>query len=134
MHAAGSLHVDHSPQVRWTQAPSFSSTVSCRMGLMEDMGGFFKRFTQKAKASHILIKGGAEAENKLQDLKIKIDNSPVKFAEAAAQFSACPSGRSGGDLGEFGPGAMVREFDQVVFNEPVGVVHGPIKTQVRATI
>ena len=101
------------------------------MGLMEDMGGFFKRFTQKAKASHILIKGGAEAENKLQDLKIKIDNSPVKFAEAAAQFSACPSGRSGGDLGEFGPGAMVREFDQVVFNEPVGAVHGPIKTQVR---
>jgi peptidyl-prolyl cis-trans isomerase C len=98
------------------------------MGLFDDL---FKRFTQKATASHILIKGGAEAESKLLALKKEIGDSPVKFADAAAKYSACPSGRSGGNLGEFGPGAMVREFDQVVFNEPVGVVHGPIKTQVR---
>ena len=32
-------------------------------------------------------------------------------------------------LKEFGPGVMVKEFDQVVFNDEVGVVHGPIKTQ-----
>jgi peptidyl-prolyl cis-trans isomerase C len=30
---------------------------------------------------------------------------------------------------EFGPGQMVKEFDTVVFNDDVGVVHGPIKTQ-----
>jgi len=106
------------------------ATSALNMGLLDDMGGFLKRFTQKASASHILIKGGAEAENQLEDLKVEIDNSPVKFAEAAAKFSACPSASRGGDLGEFGPGAMVREFDRVVFNEPVGVVHGPIKTQV----
>ena len=106
------------------------ATSALNMGLLDDMGGFLKRFTQKASASHILIKGGAEAENKLEDLKVEIDNSPVKFAEAAAKFSACPSASRGGDLGEFSPGAMVREFDRVVFNEPVGVVHGPIKTQV----
>ncbi len=35
----------------------------------------------------------------------------------------------GGDLGTFGPGQMVPEFDQVVFSAPVGVVQGPVKTQ-----
>jgi peptidyl-prolyl cis-trans isomerase C len=125
-----------------------------RLCVLESIQGFFKRFTTKATASHILIKGGAEAENKLEDLKAEIGDSPVKFAEYAAQYSECPSASSGGNLGEFGPGAMVPEFDkvrylhclgdchimqltfhlcnllfQVVFNEKVGAVHGPIKTQ-----
>ena len=69
----------------------------------------------RADASHILIKGGAEAENQLEALKKEINNSPVKFAEAASKYSACPSGRNGGSLGEFGPGQMVKEFDTVVF-------------------
>lgn len=98
-------------------------------GFFDDFGKFMKRFTTKATASHILIKGGAEAENKLEDLKVEIGDSPVKFAEAAAAYSECPSASSGGNLGEFGPGAMVQEFDQVVFNNEIGVVHGPIKTQ-----
>ncbi|MGR3293845.1 MAG: peptidylprolyl isomerase, partial [Candidatus Scalindua sp.] len=38
------------------------------------------------------------------------------------------SGKSGGDLGEFSPGQMVKEFDQVVFSDEVGKVHGPVKT------
>jgi len=99
------------------------------MGLLEDAKGFFKNFSRRATASHILVKGGAEAEHKLEDLKVEIDNSPIKFAAAAAEYSECPSGREGGNLGDFGPGAMVKEFDKIVFNEPVGVVHGPIKTQ-----
>lgn len=66
---------------------------------MDDVQGFMKRFTTRATASHILIKGGAEAVNKLEDIKIDIADDPVKFAEAAAQYSACPSGRSGGNLG-----------------------------------
>jgi peptidyl-prolyl cis-trans isomerase C len=111
-----------------------SSIVEMKMmihcaGIFGGMKDFMKRFTTKASASHILIKGGAEAENKLEDLKFEIGNSPVKFAEYAAQYSECPSASSGGSLGEFGPGAMVKEFDQVVFNEAVGQVHGPIKTQ-----
>lgn len=96
---------------------------------MDEIGNFMKRFTTKATASHILIKGGAEAANKLEDLKVEIEDSPEKFADAAAKFSECPSSRNGGNLGEFGPGAMVKEFDQVVFKEDLGVVHGPIKTQ-----
>jgi peptidyl-prolyl cis-trans isomerase C len=98
-------------------------------GFMDGVGNFMKRFTTKATCSHILMKGGAEAENKLEDLKAEIGNSPVKFAEAAAKYSACPSASKGGDLGEFGPGAMVKEFDEVVFKKEVGTVHGPIKTQ-----
>ena len=57
---------------------------------MDDVGNFMKRFTTKATASHILIKGGAEAENQLEDLKAEIGDSPVKFAEYAAKYSACP--------------------------------------------
>ena len=40
-----------------------------------------------------------------------------------------PSSRRGGDLGEFSPGQMVREFDTVVFSAPLNVVQGPVKTQ-----
>ena len=72
---------------------------------------------------------GNDAASKLEELKAQIGNDPVKFAEAAATYSSCPSGRKGGNLGEFGPGQMVKEFDTVVFKEDVGVVHGPIKTQ-----
>jgi hypothetical protein len=46
-----------------------------------------------------------------------------------APIPAARPSRQGGDLGAFGPGMMVPEFDRVVFNEAVGVVHGPVKTQ-----
>ena len=51
------------------------------------------------------------------------------FAEVARAHSTCPSSRQGGDLGEFGPGQMVKEFDTVVFSAPVNEVQGPVKTQ-----
>lgn len=77
-----------------------------------------------ATARHILVKSEAEC---LQ-LKDAIATG-ADFAELAKKHSKCPSGRSGGDLGSFGPGMMVKEFDQVCFNGEVGVVHGPVKTQ-----
>ena len=78
----------------------------------------------KASARHILVKG----EEECQKLKTQIENG-ADFAEIAAQHSLCPSGKSGGALGEFSPGQMVKEFDAVVFSDPVGEVHGPVKTQ-----
>ncbi|MEM6640002.1 MAG: peptidylprolyl isomerase, partial [Pseudomonadota bacterium] len=51
------------------------------------------------------------------------------FADLAKAHSQCPSGARGGALGEFGPGQMVREFDEVVFSAPINEVQGPIKTQ-----
>jgi peptidyl-prolyl cis-trans isomerase C len=78
----------------------------------------------KASARHILV----ESEEVCEDLKRKIENG-ADFAQLAAEHSECPSGSSGGDLGEFEPGQMVPEFDQVVFNEAVGEIHGPVATQ-----
>jgi len=78
----------------------------------------------KAKARHILV----DSEEKCLDLKKQITDG-ADFATVASEHSSCPSGKQGGDLGEFGPGMMVPEFDKVVFNEAVGEVHGPVKTQ-----
>jgi len=79
---------------------------------------------QKAAARHILV----DSEQKCADLKKQIEEG-AKFADLAKKHSSCPSGRSGGDLGTFGPGQMVPEFDKVVFSAPVGTVQGPVKTQ-----
>jgi peptidyl-prolyl cis-trans isomerase C len=78
----------------------------------------------RARARHILV----DSEELCQDLKSKIE-SGADFADVAKQHSKCPSGRDGGELGEFGPGQMVREFDEVVFKKEVGKTHGPVKTQ-----
>jgi len=77
-----------------------------------------------ASARHILV----ETEEVCNDLKEQIE-SGGDFAAVAAEFSACPSGKSGGDLGKFGKGQMVKEFDDVVFTEELNKVHGPVKTQ-----
>jgi peptidyl-prolyl cis-trans isomerase C len=78
----------------------------------------------KARARHILV----DSEAKAQDLKKQIENG-ADFADIARKHSECPSSAQGGDLGEFGPGVMVKEFDEVVFKEEVGKPHGPVKTQ-----
>ncbi len=78
-----------------------------------------------AAARHILVSSEAEC----LELQKKIVNGELSFDAAASQHSQCPSGKQGGALGSFGPGMMVPEFDKVVFNEEVGVVHGPVQTQ-----
>ena len=78
----------------------------------------------KATARHILV----DTEEKCTELKEKIQ-SGADFADIAKEHSSCPSGQKGGDLGEFGPGQMVKEFDEVVFNDELNQVHGPVKTQ-----
>ena len=78
-----------------------------------------------ASARHILV----EDEVICSDLKAKIQSGETTFEDAAKSYSQCPSGDEGGDLGTFSQGQMVPEFDKVVFNDEVGVVHGPVKTQ-----
>lgn len=78
----------------------------------------------KAKARHILVND----EKTCLDLKKQIEEG-ASFADLAAKHSRCPSGKKGGDLGEFFRGQMVREFDEVVFRDEVGKTHGPVKTQ-----
>jgi peptidyl-prolyl cis-trans isomerase C len=77
-----------------------------------------------ATARHILVSDQQHCEA----LKTQIE-AGVDFADIAGQHSLCPSGSRGGDLGEFSPGMMVKEFDDIVFNEVVGKVHGPVQTQ-----
>ena len=77
-----------------------------------------------ASARHILV----EDESSCQALKQKIETG-ASFGELAKEHSSCPSGAQGGDLGEFMPGQMVKEFDEVVFSGDLGAVHGPVQTQ-----
>lgn len=78
----------------------------------------------RAAASHILV----ATEEECVALKTQIE-AGADFGEVARANSLCPSGNQGGRLGEFGPGQMVAEFDQVVFSGEVGKVLGPVKTQ-----
>jgi peptidyl-prolyl cis-trans isomerase C len=78
----------------------------------------------RASARHILV----PSKEKCEELIAKIEGGS-DFADVAREHSQCPSGKQGGELGEFGPGQMVKEFDEVVFSAEVGKVHGPVKTQ-----
>ena len=77
----------------------------------------------RAAARHILV----ESLDLCEKLKQEITDGS-DFADVAREYSTCPSGKQGGELGEFGRGAMVKEFDEVVFSAPVGEVQGPVKT------
>jgi peptidyl-prolyl cis-trans isomerase C len=76
------------------------------------------------RASHLLVKTEEEAAKLREEILAGKD-----FAEVAAQVSLCPSGRDGGDLGFFGKGQMVREFEDACFSMEVGEISNPIKTQ-----
>ena len=78
----------------------------------------------KAQARHLLV----ATEEECLNIKEEIENG-LDFGEAAKKYSSCPSKAQGGDLGEFGPGQMVPEFDEVVFSADIGSVEGPVKTQ-----
>ncbi|MFT6122049.1 MAG: peptidyl-prolyl cis-trans isomerase C [Oleiphilaceae bacterium] len=78
----------------------------------------------QAAARHILV----DSEEKCLELKTEIENG-TSFADIAKKNSSCPSGQSGGDLGTFGPGQMVKEFDEVVFSAELNKVQGPVQTQ-----
>ena len=78
----------------------------------------------RAKARHILV----STKEQCEELKKQIE-AGSDFAEMAKKHSSCPSSKQGGNLGEFGPGEMVPEFDKVVFSAEIGKVQGPVKTQ-----
>jgi len=79
---------------------------------------------ETVSAKHILV----DSKDKADDIMNKI-NSGMNFEEAAQQFSSCPSAAHGGNLGEFGRGRMVPEFEQAAFQLAVGEVSEPVQTQ-----
>jgi len=79
-------------------------------------------------ARHILLPAGQTAQ--AEALKTRIQSGQITFAAAARQYSQDESNKgSGGDLGWFGRGRMVGEFDEAVFAAPTGQVVGPVQTQ-----
>ena len=83
------------------------------------------------RASHILINSKPTPEENLAEAN-RIYQELIKgadFSKMAEQFSGDPgSAKRGGDLGWFGKGMMVKEFEDACFNAPIGVVQKPIKT------
>lgn len=76
-------------------------------------------------AKHILV----DTEEKCNEVLAEINNCEKTFEEAAQSYSTCPSGQRGGDLGAFGKGQMVPEFEKAAFEAEIGQVVGPVKTQ-----
>ena len=75
-------------------------------------------------ASHILVETEEEALRILDEIK-----GGLAFEEAAKKYSSCPSKEQGGNLGDFGRGQMVPEFEQAAFAMEVGEISAPVKTQ-----
>lgn len=77
----------------------------------------------RVHAAHILV----ASESKAKALINRIENGE-SFGSVARKYSSCPSGEFGGDLGYFGRGQMVKEFEEAAFSLPVGVVSDPVQT------
>jgi peptidyl-prolyl cis-trans isomerase C len=77
-----------------------------------------------ARAKHILVETEEECNDLINQLK-----EGAEFSVLAQENSKCPSGQQGGDLGSFQNGQMVPEFDQVIFNEKLGLYTKPVQTQ-----
>ena len=139
---AYTLNVGRSPAAHTRRAPAPEANLFENLGKIADYNK--KYFStalssmfddRSAKASHVLFSFAKydDGEAQAQALKARIEAGELSFADAASQFSTCPSAARGGDLGTFKKGAMVPEFDAIVFDDatPLGAtaVMGPVKTQ-----
>ena len=94
--------------------------------------------SEQVRASHILVKTddakNSDAAKKEIDAlhaqmkDLKGEELAKKFAELAKEKSDCPSKEKGGDLGAFGHGQMVPEFDKAAFEQEIGKLYAPVKT------
>lgn len=97
----------------------------------EEMAAYFEankmRFAKGAQAGakHILV----DTEEKANAIKAEIESGAKTFEEAAMEYSSCPSKAKGGDLGKFGRGQMVAEFDEAAFTGELEKILGPVATQ-----
>lgn len=78
----------------------------------------------KVHCAHILVKTEQEANALIEEL-----NKGTSFSKLAQERSLCPSKKRGGDLGAFGHGKMVKEFERAAFALEKGQVSNAVKTQ-----
>jgi parvulin-like peptidyl-prolyl isomerase len=92
----------------------------------------------QVQASHILLmyqgsmrssatRSKEDAATQIEQIKQQLD-SGADFAALAKQHSDCPSSGRGGDLGRFGRGQMVGEFENAAFGLDVGATSGVVET------
>jgi peptidyl-prolyl cis-trans isomerase C len=75
------------------------------------------------RASHILVDTLEQANTILKEA------NALSFGALAQTHSKCPSKARGGDLGDFGPGQMVKPFEDATVSTPVGAISQPVQTQ-----
>ena len=80
--------------------------------------------SNKVHCAHILVKTEKEVNAVLERLK-----KGEKFSAIAKDVSLCPSKKRGGDLGTFGRGQMVKEFEKVAFVLDKGQISPIVKTK-----
>ncbi len=76
------------------------------------------------RASHLLV----ETQEEANAAKERLNNGEA-FADVARDVSTGPTGPGGGDLGWFGAGAMVQEFENQITSLEVGGISDPFETQ-----
>ncbi|MBU0702167.1 peptidylprolyl isomerase [bacterium] len=113
-------------QIAFQKVQLMAKCVMPRVGITQQM---FERFCEdyavKVHARHILVATEEEAQNLLKQIKEGAD-----FAEVASKHSTCPSHERGGDLGFFGRGQMVREFEDAAYGlTKENPLSGVVKTQ-----
>ncbi len=79
----------------------------------------------EVRASHILVKTRPEAVK----IKKEIESGQISFEDAAREYSLCPSGQNGGDLGYFNRKQMVQQFSDTAFDLKVGQISDPVGTK-----
>ncbi len=78
----------------------------------------------KIQCSHILIEKQSQALLIMERIK-----KGEKFGKIAREMSLCPSAKKDGDLGIFGRGMMVKEFENEAFKLSIGEISNPVKTK-----
>lgn len=79
---------------------------------------------EEVQASHILVAD----EELAKEILVKLAEGAI-FTELAQEHSTCPSAAEGGDLGRFGRGRMIREFEEAAFGLEVGEISEIIHTR-----
>lgn len=91
----------------------------------EELKKYYNEYKPKVKASHILV----DDEKTAKEIKAKLEKGE-DFAKLAKEYSKdTGSAQNGGDLGWFGPGKMVEEFEKAAYALKVGEISDPVKTQ-----
>lgn len=92
----------------------------------KEMKDYYDNIKPEIKASHILVAD----EKTAKEVEAKLKDKSATFEELAKKYSKdTASAEKGGDLGWFGPGKMVPEFEEAAYKLKVGEISAPVKSQ-----